>query len=199
MRRVGRPWRLQETKKKGGPPKWPPILQRQVSGLELVPDADANADRHLELRRVAPEDRADRLAEVRIRRSVGQLRVLVVIEHAALVEEVEDVREQRRSTPTDCPERVGRLQIHLALERRPLLEAVDRLDAGSARRDGDFTVAAIVRVGSHPCERLAGREVHARADVEPAPGAVRIELDLMRTIERQDAVLVAEEADVARL
>src|SRR5205085_5050562 len=102
-------------KKKGGPPKWPPILQRQVSGLELVPDADANADRHLELRRVAPEDRADRLAEVRIRRSVGQLRVLVVIEHAALVEEVEDVREQRRSTPTDCPERVGRLQIHLAL------------------------------------------------------------------------------------
>src|ERR1051325_6784478 len=40
--------------KKGGPPKWPPILQRTWkvrlyvdAGLELVPETDANADRDL--------------------------------------------------------------------------------------------------------------------------------------------------------
>src|SRR4030095_7198624 len=59
--------------------------------LELEPDAHAHVERRLELRRVAGEDGADRLPEVRIGHVVVLLRVLRVRRHSLLVEQVEHV------------------------------------------------------------------------------------------------------------
>src|SRR5262245_47456128 len=61
------------------------------SRLELESDTDASVERGLELRRIAAQDRADRLAEIRIGRAGVDLRVLIVVTHAALVEQVEHV------------------------------------------------------------------------------------------------------------
>src|SRR6185295_8704748 len=193
--------------KKRGPPgsgpqyyvRLKPDATNVPNRLELEPDADAQVARRLELGRRARQQRVDRLAEIRIRRARVQLQVLIVVGDALLVEQVEHVREERDLVVAAQRTRPRGLKIELAFERRALHEAVHRLDARATRRGRDFTRARVVRVGDHLRERLAGAEVEAGAEVQAhGERVVAIELDLVRTIERQDAVRESEEPDVAR-
>src|SRR4051812_5595740 len=84
-------------KKRGTTEVVPHLTYVCAWNLELEPHADTEVKRRLELRRVARQHGSDRLAEVRIGGPVRQLRVLVIREHAPLVEQVEHVGEQRHA------------------------------------------------------------------------------------------------------
>src|SRR3954463_10496350 len=117
--------RMSTSQKKGATEVAPNLTQIRL-WLELEPDAHAHVEGRLELRRVARQLAVDRLTEVGIGRTVVKLRVLVVVGHATLVEQVEDVRDERHTALTGHADRIRRLHVHLTLERRSLHEAIDR-------------------------------------------------------------------------
>src|SRR5439155_26886998 len=124
----------------------PPKLTRKPSRLERDTNTEANLPRRLVLRRVAGKQARGRQPEIRIRPGAERnLRPVVVVENRLLVEDVEDVGQDRHAArPADC-QVVRGLEIYLALHRRTRLEAVDRLNPRSARGRRNLTTVLIVR------------------------------------------------------
>ena len=138
------------------------------------------------------------LAEVWIRSAAErQRREVIVALHDLLIEEIEDVRDQRQAPITSKFQIIGSLEVDLVLERRSRHESIDRLNAAAARGRGNFTTVAVHRASRQRRQRRTGSGEQRGAQIEVVPHVLAVHLELVRSIERQDPVGVAEELDVS--
>src|SRR3954454_14957421 len=96
----------------------------------------------------------DHPTEVRIRHLERDLGVVVIIQHALLIEQVERVSEHHQA-PCSEPDAVVAVHIEIHLHGRPGPEALLGLHASAARRLRNFSGAVVDGIRRKSCERSA--------------------------------------------
>src|SRR5205823_1299425 len=168
--------------------------------------AQPEVPRRLELRRQSAERLVDRRSSIRIGHAAERdVRPVVVVERAALVEEIEHVQRELDLAGAAELDGVRRLQVDLAFERRPGLKrrrgeqvavrVVLHQDPGTARTRRNLATVRVVRVRRQLGQRLTRREIQRETHIEPDwEDIAAVDLELLRTIQRQDAVWIAKES-----